>query len=108
MGIWKYLEILNNKFFSFDRMNFSSTILKPIKTARQQVIKTLFKGTVQWELRGGQNWYQWIHSYVLSCRQVPFTLPQGTPPREEHKRFQRLRLRRSIPKCFFSCHVVKS
>jgi hypothetical protein len=37
---------------------------------------------------GGQNGYQTIHSYVLSCRQVSFTLPQGTPPREEHKRFQ--------------------
>ena len=33
-------------------MNFSSTILKPIKTARQQVSKNLFKDTVQWELRG--------------------------------------------------------
>jgi hypothetical protein len=37
--------------------------------------------------KGGQNWYQSIHYDVLSCRQVSFTLPQGTPSREEHKRF---------------------
>jgi hypothetical protein len=42
MGTWKYLEILNKEYISFDRMNFSSTILKPIKTARQQVSKNLF------------------------------------------------------------------
>jgi len=39
---------------------------------------------------GGQNWYQSIHFDVLSDRQVSFTLPQGTPSREEHKRIQRL------------------
>jgi hypothetical protein len=42
MGTWKYLEILNNKYISFERMNFSSTILKPTKTARQQVSGNLF------------------------------------------------------------------
>ncbi len=34
-------------------MNFSSTILKPIKTARQQVRKKLFKGIFRpFEIRG--------------------------------------------------------
>jgi hypothetical protein len=38
----------------------------------------------------GRNWYQSIHFDELSCRQVSFTLPQGTPSREEQKLFQRL------------------
>jgi hypothetical protein len=42
MGTWKCLEILNKECISFDRMNFSSIILKPIKTARQQVSKNFF------------------------------------------------------------------
>jgi hypothetical protein len=37
--------------------------------------------------KGGQNWYQSIPYDSLSCRQVSFTLPQGTPSREEHKTF---------------------
>jgi hypothetical protein len=41
MGTWKYLDILNNEYISFDRMNFSSIILKPTKTARQQVSKNI-------------------------------------------------------------------
>jgi hypothetical protein len=30
----------------------------------------------------GQNWNQSIHYDILFCRQVSFTLPQGTPSRE--------------------------
>ncbi len=39
---------------------------------------------------GGQNCYQSIPYDILSCRQVSFTLPLGTPSREEHEGFQRL------------------
>ena len=31
-------------------------------------------------------WYQSIHFDKLSCRQVSFSGPKWTPPREEHKR----------------------
>ena len=34
---------------------------------------------------GGRNWYQSIHFDKLSCRQVSFLGPKGTPSREEHK-----------------------
>ncbi len=40
--------------------------------------------------KGGQNWDQLIPYDVLSCRKVPFTLPQETPSREENKRFKGL------------------
>ncbi len=59
-------------------MNFSSTILKPIKTARQQVSKNLFKDTVQWELRGvkiGINGSILMYSLVGKC---PLPCPKGT------------------------------
>jgi hypothetical protein len=36
---------------------------------------------------GGGEWYKSIHFYKLSCRQVPFFGPKGTPSREEHKTF---------------------
>jgi hypothetical protein len=38
----------------------------------------------------GRNWYQSIHFYELSWRQVSFSGPQWTPSREEQKRFQSL------------------
>jgi hypothetical protein len=34
---------------------------------------------------GGGEWYQSIHFNKLSCRQVFFFSPKGTPSREEHK-----------------------
>jgi hypothetical protein len=34
---------------------------------------------------GGGEWYQSIHFNKLSCRQVIFFGPKGTPSREEHK-----------------------
>jgi hypothetical protein len=34
---------------------------------------------------GGGEWYQSIHFNKLSCRQVFFFGPKGTPSREEHK-----------------------
>jgi|688.fasta_scaffold122643_3 hypothetical protein len=40
--------------------------------------------------KGGQNWYQLIHYDVLSCWQMSFTLPKGTPSQEEHKLFKQL------------------
>ena len=33
---------------------------------------------------GGGEWYQSINFYKLSCRQVSFFGPKGTPSREEH------------------------
>ncbi len=51
----------------------------------------------------GQNWYQSIHYDVLSWWQVSFTLPQGTPSREEHKRSQRhYYFFNAIPTCWVS------
>jgi hypothetical protein len=48
----------------------------------------------------GQNWYQSIYyDVLLSCRQMSFILPQGTPSREEHTRFSLQR--RCILKCPF-------
>jgi hypothetical protein len=38
----------------------------------------------------GQNWYQLNHNENLYCRQVSFTMPQGTPSGEEHKHTWRL------------------
>jgi hypothetical protein len=38
----------------------------------------------------GQNWYQSNRKDKLYCRQVSFTMPQGTPSREEIKRNWRL------------------
>jgi len=34
---------------------------------------------------GGGEWYQSISFNKLSCRQVSFFGPKGTPSREEHK-----------------------
>jgi hypothetical protein len=34
---------------------------------------------------GGGEWYQSISCNKLSCRQVSFFGPKGTPSREEHK-----------------------
>jgi hypothetical protein len=36
---------------------------------------------------GGGEWYQSIHFYKLSYRQVSFFGPKGTLSREEHKTF---------------------
>jgi hypothetical protein len=38
---------------------------------------------------GSGEWYMYqsIHLYKLSCRQVSFFGPKGTPLREEHKKF---------------------
>jgi hypothetical protein len=35
---------------------------------------------------GGGEWYQSINFKKLSCRQVSFFGPKGTPSREEHKK----------------------
>jgi len=35
----------------------------------------------------GGEWYHLIHFDKLSCRQVSFSVPKGTPSREEHKTF---------------------
>jgi hypothetical protein len=37
-----------------------------------------------------QNRYQSIHFDKLSCRQVSFSDPKGTPSREEHKCFTKI------------------
>jgi hypothetical protein len=55
-----------------------------------QFLSFFVKGTVQRKLEGSKLVYQSIPYDVLSCRQVSFTLLQGTPSREEHKRYQRL------------------
>jgi hypothetical protein len=34
----------------------------------------------------GQNWYQSNRKDKLYCRQMSFSMPQGTPSREYHKR----------------------
>jgi hypothetical protein len=50
--------------------------------------KSGLKGTVQWELRWFKIGSNRSIMMSLSCRPVSFTLPQGTPSREEHKRSQ--------------------
>jgi hypothetical protein len=43
----------------------------------------------------GQNWYQSNRKDKLYCRNVSFTMPKGTPPREEHKRTWRVYIPRA-------------
>ncbi len=86
-----HLTLLLSSSITYSPVSFFFLTLLLFSSFISSLVCPFFKGTVQRELRGGgQNWYQSIHYDILSFRQVFFTLPQGTPSREEHKRFQRL------------------
>jgi hypothetical protein len=60
------------------------------KTVERTLQKSLPEKTIYRDCpagtKVGQNWYQSNRKDKLYCRQVSFTMPQGTTSREEHKR----------------------
>jgi hypothetical protein len=63
----------------FYSINFHTTWLPNLAVCKIG-LKVLSKGT-----KVGQDWYQSNRKDKMYCRQMSFSMPQGTPSREYHK-----------------------